>query len=115
MTAGAQKMMLIFCDETDMWREDSLYSAIVRILERSGIAGATVVSGVMGYGIHRRIHARGLFGFSDEKPMTIVVIDTEHAIRAVLPTIIPMVKEGLITLHDAEVISTGYQPPVHPE
>jgi PII-like signaling protein len=107
MIPSPQKMLLIFMDETDMWREDRLYSTLVRILERNGIAGVTVLSGIMGYGIHRRIHRKGLFGVSDEKPITMVIIDNEERIRAVLPTIVPMVREGLITLLDTEVISTG--------
>ena len=107
MMAAPQKMMLVFMDETDMWRDERLYAAIVRILERQGIAGVTVLLGIMGFGIHRRIHHKGLFGVSDEKPITMVVIDSEEKIRAVLPAIVPMVREGLITLLDTEVISTG--------
>lgn len=107
MIAAPQKMLLIFMDETDMWREERLYSAIVRVLERSGIAGVTVLSGIMGYGIHRRIHHKGLFGVSDEKPITMVAIDQEEKIRAVLASVVPMVREGLVTLLDTEVISTG--------
>jgi PII-like signaling protein len=76
-------------------------------LERQGIAGATVNLGLMGYGRHRRIHRKGLFGMSDDKPVTIMAVDTDEKIRAVLPIITPMVREGLILLQDVEVISTG--------
>lgn len=107
MIEHPQKMLLIFIDETDMWREERLYAAIVRTLEKNGVAGVTVLSGIMGYGIHRRIHHKGLFGVSDEKPITMVVIDHEAAIRAILPIVVPMVREGLITLLDTEVISAG--------
>jgi PII-like signaling protein len=104
----SQKMLLVFVDDTDMWREERLYAALVRVLERNGIAGVTVLSGIMGYGVHRRIHSKGLFGVSDEKPITLVAIDDEDKIRGVLPKILPMVKEGLVTLLDAEVISKGF-------
>ena len=103
----AQKILVIFVDETDMWQDARLYAAIVTTLERQGIAGATVNLGHMGYGRHRRIHRKGLFGMSDDKPVTIMAVDTEEKIRAVLPAIVPMVREGLILLQDAEVISTG--------
>ena len=103
----AQKILVIFVDETDMWQDAHLYAAIVTTLERQGIAGATVNLGLMGYGRHRRIHRKGLFGMSDDKPVTIMVVDTEEKIRAVLPVISPMVREGLILLQDVEVISTG--------
>jgi PII-like signaling protein len=107
MIAKPQKMLIIFIDQTDRWRDRSLYEAIVQVLARHEIAGATVMSGIMGYGIHRRIHQKGLFGVSDEKPVTIVVIDNEEKIRAVLPGIFPMVKEGLVTMQDTEVLWTG--------
>ena len=100
----AQKMLVIFIAETDMWQDVHLYAAIVTTLERQGIAGATVNLGLMGYGRHRRIHRKGLFGVSDDKPVTIMAVDTEEKLRAVLPSIIPMVSEGLILLQDAEVI-----------
>jgi PII-like signaling protein len=100
-------MLLVFMDETDKWKEEKLYQAIVRRLEKHGIAGATVIAGIIGYGRHRRIHSPGLFGVTDEKPVTVLAIDQEDKIRAVLPKIVPMVKQGLVTLVDTEVIATG--------
>ena len=98
------KILLIFIDQTDTWQNAPLHEAIVRVLEQNGIAGATVLSGIMGYGIHRRIHRRGLLGVSDDKPLTIAAIDNEDKLRNVLPTVGPMVREGLIGLTDFEVI-----------
>ncbi len=68
---------------------ERLYDAIVRRLHREGILGATVLGGIMGYGVHRRIHKKGLLGISDERPIVILVIDSEEKLRAVLPAIIP--------------------------
>lgn len=107
----AQKALVIFVDETDMWQDSHLYASIVMTLERQGIAGATVNLGLMGYGRHRRIHRKGLFGMSDDKPVTIMAVDTDEKIRAVLPIIAPMVREGLILLQDVELISTGTHQP----
>jgi uncharacterized protein len=98
------KMLWIFIDQTDTWQNRPLHEAIVRVLEQNGIAGATVLSGIMGYGIHRRIHRRGLLGVSDDKPLTIAAIDSEDKLRTVLTAVRPMVREGLIGLTDFEVI-----------
>jgi uncharacterized protein len=98
------KMLLIFVDQTDTWENAPLHEAIVRAMEQHGIAGVTVLSGIMGYGIHRRIHRKGLLGVSDDKPVTIAVIDNEQKLRDVLASIRPMVREGLIGLCDFEVI-----------
>jgi uncharacterized protein len=104
MIQAPTKMLLIFIDQTDTWQNAPLHEAIVRVLEQNGIAGATVLSGIMGYGIHRRIHRRGLLGVSDDKPLTIAAIDNEDKLRNVLPAVRPMVREGLIGLTDFEVI-----------
>jgi len=104
MNAATTKMLLIFIDQTDTWQNAPLHEAIVRVLQQNGIAGATVLSGIMGYGIHRRIHRRGLLGVSDDKPLTIAAIDNEDKLRKVLPAVRPMVREGLIGLTDFEVI-----------
>jgi uncharacterized protein len=104
MTQAPTKILLIFIDQTDTWQDIPLHEAIVRVLERNGIAGATVFSGIMGYGIHRRIHRRGLLGVSDDKPLTIAAIDNEDKLRNVLPAVRPMVREGLIGLTDFEVV-----------
>src|SRR5262245_56207205 len=104
MIQAPVKMLLIFIDQTDTWQNRPLHEAVVRVLEQNGIAGATVLSGIMGYGIPRRIHRRGLLGVSDDKPLTIAVIDNEQKVRNVLPTIRPMIREGLIGLTDFELI-----------
>jgi PII-like signaling protein len=59
---------------------------------------------MMGFGSHGKVHRKRLFGVSDDKPVTITVVDSEHKIRAILPEIRGMVKEGLVVLLDAEVV-----------
>jgi len=103
MTGTPRKCLQIFVEDTDTWKGSPLYEAIVHLLEKRGVAGATVWNGVMGYGVSRRVHRKGLFGVTDEKPVVITAIDSEETIRAILPHLLPMVKEGLIVLHDAEV------------
>jgi len=98
------KLLVIFVDETDRWDGLPLYEAIVRRLRQRNIAGATVHIGVMGYGSHFRVHHKGLFGISDDRPVTISVVDTEATLRQVLPEIRAMVSEGLLILLDAELI-----------
>jgi len=104
MIEAPAKMLLIFIDQTDTWQNKPLHEAIVRVLEQNGIAGATVLSGIVGYGVHRRIHRKGLLGVSDDKPLMIAVIDNEKKVRDVLPTIRPMIREGLIGLTDFEIV-----------
>jgi PII-like signaling protein len=98
------KMLMIFVDESEQWEDVPLYEAILRRLVRFDIAGATVQIGVMGFGSHHRIHRKRLFGVSDDRPVTIMVIDDESKLRNAIPEIRPLVKEGLLLLTDVEVI-----------
>ena len=101
MTGSKRKYLQVFVEDTDTWEGAPLHEAIVRMLENRGVAGATVWSGIMGYGESRQVHRTGLFG--DERPIIISVIDSEPKIRAVLPQLLKMVKGGLVVLFDAEV------------
>lgn len=98
------KQLLVLIGQSDTWHERPLYEAIVATLEREGLAGVSVLGGMMGYGAHRRIHRKGLFGVSDDKPVVIVAIDNEAKIRAGAEAIRHMVREGLIAVSDVEVI-----------
>jgi uncharacterized protein len=98
------KQLLVLIGQADTWNERPLYEAIVATLGKQGFAGVSVVSGMMGYGAHRRIHRKGLFGVSDDKPVAIIAIDNEAKIRAGAEAIRPMIREGLITISDVEVI-----------
>src|SRR5262245_54171603 len=92
----SRKMLLIIVKDVDRWGDQPLHEAILRTLLRLGVAGATAWTGIEGYGESGRLHHRGLFGVSDEKPILIAAIDTAEKLRAVAPSIIPMVKGGLV-------------------
>jgi len=98
------KMLKVYVDETDLWHTQPLYEAIVRRLRQAGIAGATVEHGIMGFGSRGKVHHKHLFGISDDKPVVITAVDEEEKVRALVPEIRGMVREGLIVLLDAEVI-----------
>jgi PII-like signaling protein len=99
------KLLVIYVDETDTFESMPLYEAIVRRLQQLDVAGATAQTGVMGFGSHHRLHRKGLFGISDDRPVTISVVESESKIREVLPEIRAMMKEGLVLLIDAELHS----------
>ncbi|MEO8597174.1 MAG: DUF190 domain-containing protein [Candidatus Solibacter sp.] len=104
------KMLVIYVDETDLWGSGSLYEALVRRIRQMGLAGATAQAGIMGFGSHGKVHHRGLFGVSDDKPVVITVVDSESKIRQALPEIRGMVTEGLVFLLDAEVVDADSAP-----
>jgi PII-like signaling protein len=110
MTSSPVKVLIVFVDETDMWENLPLYEVIIKRLAKHKIAGATAVEGMMGYGAHGKLHKRGLFGVSDDKPVMVVSIDQEDKILKAIPDIRKMVDEGLILMLDA----TAFTPPFVP-
>ena len=98
------KMLLIFIAETDMSGEVPLYEAVLRRLLALDVSGATVNAGVMGFGSHRAIHRKRLFGVADDRSITITCVDAEAKLRSVVPQIRPMIKDGLVLLVDVEVL-----------
>jgi len=98
------KRLTIYIGESDSWRGRSLYMSILETLRRNGIAGATVVRGQAGFGAHSLIHTWRIERLSVDLPVIIMVIDTPENIDQALTLVKPMVREGLITLEDIDII-----------
>ncbi len=96
--------LTIYLNEADRMGDIPLHEDIVRRLLRFEIAGATVTFGMMGYGKHAKVHRKRLFGVSDDKPVIIIAVDEERRIRPILPELKSVLLEGLITLHEVEVV-----------
>src|SRR5262249_2047712 len=105
MKIEKKKCLMIFIEDTDMWKGDRLYEVIVRLLHRHGLEGATAVSGIGGFGGLGQIHRKGLFGVSDEKPVVIFAIDSEAKVRKAIDAVTPLIEGGLICAHDTEVFT----------
>ncbi len=102
---GPALLVRIYIGESDHLDGRPLYEVIVETLRAQGIAGATVLRGIEGYGRAARLHTASLLRLSDDLPILIEVVDGEDRIRAILPQIDAMVPEGLITLEQVEVIA----------
>ncbi|NTV36346.1 MAG: CBS domain-containing protein [Anaerolineaceae bacterium] len=94
----------IYISESDRWRGKPLDSAILDTLRAQGMAGATVIRGVAGFGAHSQIHNAGIEVLSMELPVVLEVIDTPEKIDSILEIVYPMVREGLITLEDVQIV-----------
>ncbi|PWH15950.1 MAG: hypothetical protein DDG60_05015 [Anaerolineae bacterium] len=96
--------LVIYIGESDRWRGKPLYAAILETLKAEGLAGATVIRGVAGFGAHSHIHTAAILRLSEDLPLIIHVIDTPEKIEHALELVRPMVREGLITLEDVRVV-----------
>jgi PII-like signaling protein len=101
---GPGKWMRIYIGESDHWHGKPLYQALIELLHHEGIAGATVLRGIEGYGAHSRVHTARILRLSEDLPLVVEAVDQPEKIAAVLPKLNGMVQEGLITLMDVEII-----------
>ncbi len=107
LQAEAQ-LLRIFIGESDQYQGQPLYEAIVHQARAAGLAGATVLRGVLGFGAHSHIHTAKILRLSEDLPMVIEIVDREERIREFLPLLDQMIPEGLITLEKVQVIA--YRP-----
>src|SRR5436189_6477513 len=98
------KLLRIFIGESDRWHHQPLYEAIVLKARELGPAGATVLRGPMGFGASSHMHTAKILRLSMDLPIVIEIVDTEEKINLLLPHLDTMVKEGLVTLEDVQVI-----------
>jgi len=98
------QLLRIFIGESDRWKGRPLYEAIILKAREVGIAGATMLRGMMGYGAASRIHTAKILRLSEDLPIVVEIVDSKEKITALLPTIEEMVQEGLVTLENVRVL-----------
>lgn len=102
---GPGRRVRIYIGESDQWQGRPLYAAIVQEARRRGLAGATVARGIMGFGAHSAIHEAHLLRLSSDLPVVIEIVDSPEKIEAFLPCLDEMVREGMITTSEVEIIA----------
>jgi PII-like signaling protein len=99
------KLVRIFLGESDRWKGQPLYIAIVEAMRAAGLAGTTVFKGIIGYGAHSVVHSARIVDLSSDLPIVIELVDAEEKVEAFLPTLDSMVSEGLVTIETVRVIA----------
>ena len=99
------ELLRIFIGESDKHRHRPLYEAIVQLARKRGLAGATVLRGIMGFGADSRMHTAKILRLSEDLPIVIEIVDTPERIAELLPEIDGMIEEGLVTLERVRVIA----------
>jgi hypothetical protein len=102
---GEGKLLRIFIGESDTWHGKPLYQAIVQRVRAEGLAGATVLRGIEGFGASSRIHTARILRLSEDLPIVVEIVDTADRIDAILPIIDEMVSDGLLTVERVHVVA----------
>jgi len=101
---GPALRLTIFVGEDDTWHHKPLYHEIVHRAHTAGLAGASVLRGIEGYGASSRIHTTRLLSLSEDLPIAVIIIDQEDRVRDFLPQLDELVSEGLVIIDPVEVI-----------
>lgn len=103
-------LLRIFVGESDRWHGRPLYAAIVERARELGLAGATVLRGIEGFGARAHVHTSRILRLSDDLPVVIEIVDRAEEIERLLPVLDEMVggAGGIVTLQTVRMIA--YRP-----
>ena len=100
-------LLRLFVGERDRHGHQPLYEAIVTKAREQGLAGATVLRGLLGFGASSVLHTAKLVEISDDLPMVVEIVDAEEKIEKFLPVLDDMLSSGLVTLEKVRVLQYG--------
>ena len=105
---GEAKLLRIFIGESDLINHVPVYEKIVLEARKAGLAGVTVMKGIMGFGASSRIHTTKLLRLSEDLPLVIEIVDTEKKIEGFIPMLNGIFEEansgGMITMEKVNII-----------
>ncbi|MFA6455439.1 MAG: DUF190 domain-containing protein [Bacteroidota bacterium] len=105
--SGQGKLLRIFCDEDDRYGGKQLFESIMYLAKEKGLAGATIIRGIEGFGARHHIHKSTLVELSSNLPIIIEIVDTEENVEMILPMIDDMIEKAkcgaLITVERIDV------------
>ncbi|MDQ5810703.1 MAG: DUF190 domain-containing protein [Actinomycetota bacterium] len=112
MEPGEATKLTVYIGDSFRYGRKKLYCAIVEMLHDEGIAGATVLHGIEGYGADKQIHTARILDLSADLPVVVVAIDRSEKIESVLPRLDEMLEKGLVTTETVRIILS--RPPPRP-
>ena len=96
-------LLRIFIGESDRHNGKLLYEWIVIKAREEGLAGATVMRGMMGFGAHSRMHTFKIERLSQDLPIIIEIVDIREKLEKFLSLIDNEIEEGMATLEKAQI------------
>lgn len=96
--------LTVYIGERDRYGHQPLYTEIVQRARAAGLAGATVLRGVEGFGASSVIHTSRLVTAAEDLPMVVILVDAPERIEAFLPELDELISEGLVVTEDVDVV-----------
>lgn len=96
-------LLRLFLGESDKYEGKPLYEWIVLQARAHGLAGATVLRGMMGFGAHSRIHTFKIERLSEDLPIIVEIVDTREKLERFMAVVDGALSGGLATLEKAQI------------
>lgn len=96
--------LTVIVGESAQWHHHPVYTEIVHRAHAAGLAGATVVRGIEGYGASRHLHTERILSLSEDLPAVVMIVDAEPKIREFLPHLDELVTKGVAFVEPVEVV-----------
>jgi hypothetical protein len=104
LTSGKAVKVTFYLSDGAKHHGMPVYTSILDFLFHSGIAGATVVKGVAGFGVGHRMHSANILEISDRLPIKVEFIETREKVDAILPELEKRCGCGLIEVTETTII-----------
>lgn len=103
---GDAARLRIYIGVNDAHGDQPLVETLVNKAREMGLAGATATRCIIGYGAPSRFRPAQLL-ISQDRPITIEIVDTQEKIDAYLDQVGPTIQAGLITIETIRVLRYG--------
>jgi len=111
---GEGQLLRVFIGESDHWQGRPLHEAILLAAREQGLAGATVVRGLAGFGATSLIHTVKVLRLSEDLPMVIEIVDKPDRIEKFVRMLDAMITDGMVTLEKVNVLMYRHNGDVGP-
>ena len=97
-------LLRIFISESDKYEGKPLSKYLIKFFKQEGLAGATTLRGISGFGKTSQLHITSVLRLSDDLPIAIEVVDRKENIERVKPRLGEIIEEGLITEEEVKIV-----------
>jgi len=101
-------IMRIFISSTDKYNQELIYESIVFKAKDYGIAGATVLKGILGYGASSVLYSGKFWEVSEKLPVIVELIDEKEKVLSffeIIKDILEKMSYGcLVTTEKADIL-----------
>jgi PII-like signaling protein len=107
MCSGESQILRIYIEESTQCGHRPLYEVVVDRARRRGLAGATAIRGIMGFGSSGQVRQAKVLSLWQDTPVILEIVDEPKSIEAFLLDLEGLIQSGLVTLQKVRVLTSG--------